>query len=136
MLYALMLLHQRVRHLEIGVDVLHVVVLVERLDQLEQLLALLVVDRDGVLRLPGERRPCAARRTSPPSALATSPSVILRGVDFVSGLARDHVLGAGLDRRLQHRVGARRLGVVLDHADMVEHERRPRRSRPGCRRSW
>ena len=46
------LLHQRVRHLEIGVDVLHVVAFVERLDQLQELLAGLVVDRDRVLRLP------------------------------------------------------------------------------------
>src|SRR5260370_29512010 len=49
-------LHQRVRYLEIGVDVLHVVVLVEGLDQLEEFLALLVVDGDRVLRLPHQRR--------------------------------------------------------------------------------
>ena len=51
--------HQRVRDLEIGVDVLHVVVFVQEVDQLEQLLAGLVVDRDRVLRLPGQR--CLAR---------------------------------------------------------------------------
>ena len=50
------LLHQRVGHFEIGVDVLHVVAVVERLDQLQQLLAGFVVDRDGVLRLPQQRR--------------------------------------------------------------------------------
>ena len=36
--------HQRVRDLEIRIDVLHVVLVVERVDQLEHLLALLVVD--------------------------------------------------------------------------------------------
>src|SRR4051794_39488128 len=48
--------HQRVGHLEIRVDVLHVVVLVEQVDQFQQFLAGDVVDRDGVLRLPGQRR--------------------------------------------------------------------------------
>src|SRR3954466_1642044 len=47
---------QRVRDLEVGIDVLHVVVLLEGLDQAQQLLALLVVDRHGVLRLPDQRR--------------------------------------------------------------------------------
>ena len=28
----------------------------------------------------------------------------------------------GIERRLEHGLGARRLGVVFDHADMVEHE--------------
>ena len=68
----------------------------------------------------------AALRGSPnfaSSALATSRSESARREDLVAVLARDHVLGAGLDRRLQHRVGDRDLGVVLDHADMVEHER-------------
>src|SRR5258708_30423860 len=46
------LLHQCVGDLEIGVDVLHVVVLAERLHQPQDLLALLVIDRDGALRLP------------------------------------------------------------------------------------
>src|ERR1700676_1897561 len=49
------LLHERVGNLEIGIDVLHVVLLVEALDQLDDALALLVVDRHGVLRLPRER---------------------------------------------------------------------------------
>jgi uncharacterized membrane protein len=43
---------QRVRNLEIGINVLHVVVLVERVDEFQDLLALLVVDRDRVLRPP------------------------------------------------------------------------------------
>src|SRR6202035_927948 len=50
---------QRVRHFEIGIDVLDVIVVVERIDQLDDLLALLVVDRDRVLRPPGQR--CLAR---------------------------------------------------------------------------
>ena len=59
----------------------------------------------------------------PSSAFATSRERIRRGVDLVAVLARHHVLGAGLDRGLQHLVGVRDLGVELDHADMVEHER-------------
>src|SRR3979490_1431662 len=45
-----------VRNLEIGVDVLHVVMLVQLVDQLQQPLAGFVVDRNRVLRLPGQRR--------------------------------------------------------------------------------
>ena len=37
-------------------------------------------------------------------------------------MRRDHVLGAGVDRRLQHGIGARDVGVEFDHADMIEHE--------------
>src|SRR5690606_22015193 len=43
---------QRVGQLEIGVDVLNVVVLVQVVDQLEQLLAGVVINRDGVLGPP------------------------------------------------------------------------------------
>ncbi len=32
------------------------------------------------------------------------------------------VVGAGLDRGFQHRIGVRDLAVELDNADMVEHE--------------
>ena len=68
----------------------------------------------------------AALRGSPnfaSSALATSRSDSVRGVDLMAALARHDVLGAGLDRGFQHRVRVRHLGVELDHADMIEHER-------------
>src|SRR3569623_2261929 len=47
-----MLGHVLVAHLEIGVDVLHVVVILEAADELDQGRALLGVERYGVLRLP------------------------------------------------------------------------------------
>src|SRR5256885_10303052 len=47
---------QRVRNLEIGIDVLHVVVLIQEIDQLQQLLAGLVIHRQGIVRFPGQRR--------------------------------------------------------------------------------
>src|SRR5450631_1206097 len=47
---------QRVRDLEIGEHVLHVVVLVQQIDQLQEPLAGLVVDRDRVVRFPGQCR--------------------------------------------------------------------------------
>src|SRR5690348_7721564 len=50
---------QGVRDLEICEYVLNVVVLVEKVDQLQQLFAGLVVDGNRVLRLPGQR--CLAR---------------------------------------------------------------------------
>src|SRR3984893_13502412 len=43
---------QRVGHFEIRINVLHVVVLVERVDEFQNLLALLVVDRNRILRPP------------------------------------------------------------------------------------
>jgi hypothetical protein len=46
---------QRVGNLEIGIDVLDVVVLVERLNEFEEFFALLVVDRDRILRPPYQR---------------------------------------------------------------------------------
>jgi len=49
-------LHERIGYFEVGVDVLHVVVVVERLDQVEHFLAAGVVERDGILRLPQQRR--------------------------------------------------------------------------------
>src|SRR5713226_4120062 len=44
--------HQRVGDLEIGKNVLHVVAVLQRLDQAQQLFALLVVEPDRALRLP------------------------------------------------------------------------------------
>ena len=116
------LLDQRVRHLEIRIHVLHVVLIVQRIDQLQDLLALLVVDRHGVLRLPGERglaRLAELRFQS----LRDIAQQLAGGVDLVTVLARHHVLGARLDRGLEHSIGIRHLGVELDYADVIEHER-------------
>ena len=48
------LLHERVGQLEVAVDVLHVVMLLQRLHQPHELLAGLVVDGDRGLRLPDQ----------------------------------------------------------------------------------
>ena len=42
--------------------------------------------------------------------------------NLMAVLVGDHVLGAGLDRGFQHGVGARLVGVVFHHTDMIEHE--------------
>ncbi len=47
-------LHQRIRDLEVREDILHVVMLVEQSQKLDDLFARLVVDADRVLRLPDE----------------------------------------------------------------------------------
>src|SRR5437588_9742330 len=89
---------QRVGDLEIGIDVLDVVVVLQRSDQAQQLLALLVVDGNRVLRLPGERglARLAELRLERPGNL---PQRVGGRVDLVAGLAGDYVLGARLDRR-------------------------------------
>ena len=94
---------QRVRNLEVGVDVLDVVVLVQQVHQLQQLLAGVVVDGDRVLRLPGQRR-LAGFAEFRFERLGDIPKGFLRGVDLVTAFAGDHVVGAGLDRRVEHRV--------------------------------
>src|ERR1700692_2445519 len=83
--------HQRVGNLEIGVDVLDVVVLVQEVDQLEQLLAALVVDRHGVLRLPGQRR-LARFAEFRLQRLGDLAKGLRRGIDLVAALARRHVV--------------------------------------------
>src|SRR5207245_8876702 len=46
-----------------------------------------------------------------------------RSVDLVATFARDHVVGAGLDRGIEHGVVGGDAAVVLDDAGAVEHER-------------
>ena len=98
---------QRVGEFDVDIDVLHVVVVLERADR---------ASRSS--RPPRRRpRPCSAA-ARPAPALRGSPNfassafapraALDRGDDLVRLLARLHVLGAGLDRRLQHRVVARR----------------------------
>src|ERR1700677_343473 len=112
---------QRVGNLEIGIDILHVVVLVQQVDQLQQLLAGLVVHRHGILRLPGQRRLAGLAEfgLQRPGDLAKG---LLRRVDLVAGLAGRYVVGAGLDRRIQHRIVGGDLGVIFDDAGAIEHE--------------
>ena len=60
---------------KLRVDVLHVVVLVEQVDQPQELLAGLVVDRRRCSAASRSARPCAARRISPPAPLRPRESV-------------------------------------------------------------
>jgi hypothetical protein len=92
--------HQRIRQLEIGIDVLHVVIVVEQVHQPEQLLAIVVVDRDIVLRPPGQGR-LAGLAEPGFQRLRYFRETFGGGGDLVAGLARDDIIRAGLDRRLQ-----------------------------------
>ena len=83
-------------------------------------------------RGPGRpaRRPAAAsparatsggpRRSS--RASRTVAEVVGRADDLVAVVRRAAILGAGLARRLEHRVGVRRLGRIADLADAIELE--------------
>ncbi len=46
--------HQRVGNLEVRIDVLHIVVVFERIDEAENFLTCFVIDRDHILRFPDE----------------------------------------------------------------------------------
>src|SRR6266849_1467668 len=85
--------HQRVGDLEIGKNVLHVVAVLERLDQAQQFFALLVVEPDRALRLPhqGGLARLAEPRLQRPGDLAQP---VLPDVDLVPGAGRSHVVGA------------------------------------------
>src|SRR6266480_6819664 len=92
----------------------------------QPLLALLVVEPDGALRLPHQGG--LARFAEPRLQRAGDiAQPILLDVDLMTGAGRGHVVGSGFDRRIEHVVLARDLGVELDHSDAVEQERH----RPG-----
>src|SRR5580692_10059843 len=112
---------QCVGSLEIGVDILDVVMLVQQVDQLQQLLAGLVVHRHGILRLPRQRR-LAGLAEFCLQRLGDLPEGLLRGIDLVTVLAGGHVVGAGLDRRIQHRIVGGDPGVIFDDPGAIEHE--------------
>ena len=67
---ALHLRHQRLGNLEVGGDVLNVVVVFERADETQDLFARLVVDGDRVLRPPDDCGLDRARRTWPRAPFA------------------------------------------------------------------
>src|ERR1700733_6211253 len=76
---------QRVGNFEIGIDVLHIVVLAERLDELEEFFALLVVDRDRILRPPYQRG-LARFAELGFQHLGDRAEMILSGIDLVAVL--------------------------------------------------
>src|SRR5215510_5694730 len=114
-----------VRHLEIGVDVLDVVVVFERGDQIEQRLGGVAFDRRGGLGPPGQLgdRGLAQRLLQ---RLADGVEILLGAVDLVHAirpLAAHHVVGAGLDRLFQDLVGGADAERKAELAQAVEHER-------------
>ena len=113
---------ERVRQFEIAVDVLHVVMLLQRLHQAHELLAGLVVDHDRRLRLPDQ---LGGLRLAEFLFERFGDLVERRvgAIDLVAVLARHHIVGAGLDGGVQHGVGIRDLGLEFHQAHMVEHER-------------
>src|ERR1700730_13309509 len=85
--------HQGVGYLEIRIDVLHVVMLVKHFHQLEQLFALLVVDRDGAVRLPHQSGLARLAELSF-QGLGNVRERFLSGIDLMTGLVRHHIFGA------------------------------------------
>ena len=72
------------------------------------------------------RPPAQARHLGRPEPLlerlAHRVQIVRRAIDLVALLARLAVLGAGLDRRLEHGIGIGGIGGVADLADAVELE--------------
>src|SRR5918993_1983143 len=113
--------HRRLRDLEVHEDVLHVVVVLERLDEADQFFRRLVVDIDRILGAPDEGGFLRFAEAGLERLRDLGERTLL-AIDLVPVLARGDVVGAGLDRRLEHGVGVGRLGVELDHAHPVEQE--------------
>src|SRR5437763_1454907 len=106
---------------EIGVNVLDIVAVFERLKQLEQALRGVVVDRRRGFGTPAE----PGRNRRPELLFERVPHRVeivgRRDHDVTVGVALD-IAGARLDRRFEHLIGARRVGGIGDLADMIEHE--------------
>src|SRR6185437_16345662 len=109
--------HQRVADLEIRGHILHVVVVIERPDQPENLFAGLVVDENRVLRPPDDRRLARFAELRLQRLLRVLERLD-RGHDLVFLRARLYVVGARLDRRIDHRFVAGDLLFVNDEADV------------------
>src|SRR5271170_1725864 len=107
--------------LEIGVNILHVVAVLESFEQLEQADGGLLVYHRG-----GFRPPAKARRTRGAESLfqrvAHAVEILRRRDHDVAVILAFHITGAGLDRGVEHRIGARRGGRIGDLADMIEQE--------------
>src|SRR5947207_4258863 len=106
---------------EIGVNVLDIVTVFERLEQLEQALRRVVVDRCRGFGTPAE--PGRNRR---PELLFERVAhrveiVGLRDHDMTIGIALD-IAGTSLDRGFEHRVGSCGRSRIGDLADMIEQK--------------
>ncbi len=113
--------HDVVGNFEIGKHVLHVVAVLQRLEQLEQRLGGVAVDRRQGLGPPDELR----RRGGAEALLERVAHAVQRvggaGDHVLVGAALD-IVGAGLDGRLEHRIGRRRGGGIGHLPDAVEQE--------------
>ena len=104
-----------VRHFEIGVDVLDVVVVLEGVDQVEQRLARSRPRPASWSWAATSAWPTRAAPSDFSSASRTALKLVLGAVDLVRALlalAAHDVVGAGLDRLLEHVVG--RAGLERD----------------------
>src|SRR5258708_7477172 len=113
--------HDVVGDLEIGEDVLHVVTVLEGLEQLEERLGDVALDADRGLRPPGQ-----ARRFRWPEALFERVAYAVQvvgctGHDMPGSPALD-IVGARIERRLEHRLGIRSPGTIDDLATAIEKE--------------
>ncbi len=111
-----------VRHLEVGIDVLHVVVVLQGGDQPEHGGGLLLVQGRRQSRLPhrlgrGGLSQLGVERGR------YSAQVFERARNKVAVSIGFHIVGAGLDRRLQDGIGGARRCRIADLADMREHVR-------------
>ena len=78
--------------------------------------------RDGGLRPSRSSFAACGSPKRASRALRDLAEGILLANDLVAVLVGGDVVGAGLDRRLEHRVGVGHGGVEGDEADAVEHE--------------
>src|SRR6185437_14202799 len=112
--------HDVVGHLEIGKHVLHVVAVLQSLQQLEQRLRGLPLY--GGLRLGLPQQSCRLGRAEAAlQRVAHRVECVGRAGHDMLGAALD-IVGAGLDGGLEHGIRRRRLGGIDDLADAVEHE--------------
>src|SRR5580700_11096538 len=113
--------HHVFGHFEIGVDVLDIVAVLERLEELEEARRRLLADFRGGLRTPDEARR-AGRDESALERIANRVQILRRANHQVLlGIALD-VSGPGFDRGFEHVIGAGRGRGIGNLADPVEHK--------------
>ena len=95
--------------------------LVQEIHQLQQLFAGLIIHGDRVLWLP-DQRDLAGLAELGFQRLRHFAVTFRRRIDFVAAFAGGNIVGAGLDRSIEHRIIGSHTGVVFDHAGTVEHE--------------
>ncbi len=91
---------ERIRHFKIRVNILHIVMLVEHVDEFQHLLTLLVVDCHRVLRFPDQRR-LARLAEFRFQRLGDVAKGSLRRVNLMPALAGHDIVGAGIDAQLR-----------------------------------